>query len=569
MKTGNEKGIILITSYMVIAALSILTVASVRMAVTEYNFATRHYMSIKSFYAAEAALDLLTIDLSNKIADPETGLESAYDGSDLDSATIDFLSTGFNVSVKCTPIDSEHNGDIPNSKERHWKLTATAVEPQTGVSRTVNQVVIVRKYYVYGCGAFFYGDLEMHPEDTMTLEGMIRANGDIYITSPKDIVVNSDYLWAAGRIYNSRKTDGSTDEGSVSIKAYDSSNYYKMLEPSDTTALDSSRSDWYDSSQSRWRGTVKSDIHGINTIAAPSIDIIQPTGFYASKAGLKILNGTLYEGTKALVEGVDIPEGTLSTSTGFFNQRENSYIKMSDLDLKKLAGWEAQVDSNGDPVLDSNGDPVYVKNYQNKLPSNGIIYATRDDAYSFEQPGIRLLNGSNIEATDGLTVVSDLPLYIQGDFNSDNKKPVSVIADAINVVSELWDDSDSTLALGHRRAKHTTINAAFIAGVDETVGTEYGGGLENFLRFHENWSGVELVLYTSLISPWQSQVAKGPFSDSSFYHPPPQRWNFDQDFLDTSKLPPFTPYLVEVERVAYWRGSSGDPSEYENAPSIE
>jgi len=42
----------------------------------------------------------------------------------------------------------------------------------------------------------------------------------------------------------------------------------------------------------------------------------------------------------------------------------------------------------------------------------------RDDASGTQEPGIRLINGSQIYRSSGLTVVSNDPIYIQGDYNT-------------------------------------------------------------------------------------------------------------------------------------------------------
>src|SRR6202011_219743 len=93
--------------------------------------------------------------------------------------------------------------------------------------------------------------------------------------------------------------------------------------------------------------------------------------------------------------------------------------------------------------------------------------------------GVRLLNGANIPSM-GLTVASQNPVYVQGDFNtggsppsngnpSDPTKPqvsgytrapTSILADAVNILSNAWNDANSSGGLGSRIASNTTVNAA-------------------------------------------------------------------------------------------------------------
>src|SRR5262249_46329695 len=116
----------------------------------------------------------------------------------------------------------------------------------------------------------------------------------------------------------------------------------------------------------------------------------------------------------------------------------------------------------------------------------------------------------------GLTVVSDQPVYVLGDYNRGNtasgdlpKQPASILGDSINVMSQNYfnisacgNDCQSVLSLSDplRNASTTTINAAFLAGVDTTTPGNYNGGLENYPRFHENWSGQALNYRGSFVS---------------------------------------------------------------------
>ncbi|PPS44735.1 hormogonium polysaccharide biosynthesis protein HpsA [Chroococcidiopsis sp. TS-821] len=112
-------------------------------------------------------------------------------------------------------------------------------------------------------------------------------------------------------------------------------------------------------------------------------------------------------------------------------KRQPLEIRVTDIDLGLLAKTEIGNERNPQEYL---------------LPNSGIIYASRDDALadrsdtsietkllspndfildSTRRPnGIRLINGSNLsrdenyrEVEKGLTFVTNLPLYIRGDFN--------------------------------------------------------------------------------------------------------------------------------------------------------
>jgi hypothetical protein len=111
----------------------------------------------------------------------------------------------------------------------------------------------------------------------------------------------------------------------------------------------------------------------------------------------------------------------------------------------------------------------------------------------------------------GLTVASDQAMYAEGSYNagdaSNPKQPAALIGDTLNVLSNNWsssaacrNDCQSRQTLTARPASSSVINSAFISGVDVTSTGNYNGGLENYPRFHENWSGATLTYRGSFVS---------------------------------------------------------------------
>jgi len=184
----------------------------------------------------------------------------------------------------------------------------------------------------------------------------------------------------------------------------------------------------------------------------------------------------------------------------------------------------------------------------------------------------------------GFTVASENPVYIQGNYNSDNTDPfwnnpppatpadinhsaAAVIADAVTVLSNNWSDENSMLNplnLGGRAPNTPTyyrlaiaggknINFPQPAGTGQDFGTD--GGVHNFLRYIESWGGSGGLYYRgSLVSLYYSQYATGTFKCCTLvYGPPPRYYYFDTAFLDPTKLPPGTPMLQDVVNLTYWQ----------------
>jgi hypothetical protein len=162
-----------------------------------------------------------------------------------------------------------------------------------------------------------------------------------------------------------------------------------------------------------------------------------------------------------------------------------------------------------------------------------------------------------------LTVATPNPLYVKGHYNSpsspnyrgtantSNTRPASLVADAITILSQNWNDANGNTSLGsgNRNAIDTTVNAAFLAGIVPSDGDYYSGGVENFPRFLENWSGDTFTYNGSMVVMFYSHYAVGPWTGTGVvYNPPNRNWSFDINFMDATKLPPGTPQLLTMVR---------------------
>jgi hypothetical protein len=95
----------------------------------------------------------------------------------------------------------------------------------------------------------------------------------------------------------------------------------------------------------------------------------------------------------------------------------------------------------------------------------GVMYVAGTNMAT--NPAVRLVNGSRLPS-QGLTVASQNPVYVQGDYNTVNKVPAAVMGDAITVLSNNWaangSDTKGSGATSTRPATPTTVNAAFALG---------------------------------------------------------------------------------------------------------
>ncbi len=538
-KMGRKNGQALILAYFAIVFFTILSAPLFDKIINERRLLERQWLEKEAFYFAEGGLEdainqfisaianfTILPDVERYPINPEEMIQTTYsNGAEVNS----FIEEAEDGLREITDDD----GTVVGVKV--YVASSTCQHPvYNNIIITLNQAIILRVVYTFQHAVFYSDDLEILPGPNMSFVGRIHSNKDMYLDSNNTLTINSEYVHSAANIYNKRKDADQYPPGDVSIKKAGTGAYFNM------SGLDSNHPDWFTESQSRWKGTVKSSVHGVTKLSTPVVGSIQPNGYYANNAEIKIENGTIRQDAQLLIEGIDIPAGTIITDTDFYNNRESKYIRMTNIDLKKLAGY-APSDPEGSP------------SFPNHLPANGLIYTTRDDAGPTEEPGIRLINGSQIYRTGGLTVVSNDPMYIQGDYNTINKKPAAVICDSVNILSNAWNDANSHLNLSSRTASNTTINTAFIAGTDNTTSGHYNGGLENYPRLHEGWSGRTLYIRGSFVELWNSQIAQGAWQyGNPQYTAPNRNWNYDTDF-NYSNMPPYTPWAVEAQRSAWWK----------------
>ena len=546
---GNRRGQTLALAYVTIVVLAILGGSFFSYSITVHQHSQIQQARADIFYLAEGGLEDASSRFATAIANfqidanaaryPTTGsLITTFSAS----SSLPTGATASSVIVQAEPSQrtvTQPDGTLVFLK--NYLITTTVQHPTAlGTTVTLNQIITRQLISTFQHAVFYDGDLEWLPGAVMSLSGRVHTNSDMYLgTGGTGIVltVDSTYVNAAGSIYNRRKDGGALGAGSiVQIKDTVSGNYVAM------NGYDSTAADWVTGSQTRWGGTVQTGATGATKLAAPVVGSIQSGGYYDTNADVKITNnnGTITI-TKAGVPA-SVPTGTVTNSTTFYNNREGKWVQMVNIDMKKLAGYANPSDSS--------------PTYPNNLPSNGLLYVTETNIPSSYQPGVRLVSGQQIYRTGGVTVVTNDPIYMQGDYNTVSKQPSSVMADAVNLLSNNWGDSNSSQTLSTRTPTATTVNAAFIGGITTTTTGNYNGGLENYPRLHENWNGdasKPLTITGSFVSLWNSQIATGQWIYGGSYYTAPKRvWSYDSTF-SSGTLPPFTPWAVQMTKGAWWK----------------
>jgi hypothetical protein len=196
--------------------------------------------------------------------------------------------------------------------------------------------------------------------------------------------------------------------------------------------------------------------------------------------------------------------------------------------------------------------------------ANPVEVARLNPAIFFRR-ALKLTRGSlgNI-VMPGLTVASENPVYIEGNWNANDAgfgnphAATAVLADAVTLLSQDWNDWASLVNPhdpGDRQAETTWYRVAIIsgkgrsfpqpAGTAQDFGTD--GGAHNFLRYIEDWGGEQLNYRGSIASMFFSRQAVGTYKCcTTVYSPPTRGYVFDVEFLQPALLPPRTPMFRDV-----------------------
>jgi len=428
----------------------------------------------------------------------------------------------------------------------YYRLRASAGALSSGLG--IERIVEVRLMPVIEYAAFYDGALEILPGSNMTISGRIHTNSNLYIgaVSGRTLTLDTTYLRAGGEIYR-RRLDGTQQEmpGTVNIRVTTDpidapAQFASMGVSQDFEDYAGDPAGWVSFADERWGGTVRTASHGVERIAVPEIGSIQAfrdgePGFYHGEAGLVIRDGRGFRRTPSggLEEILNLPAGTI-TESQIYDAREGKYVTVTNVDLDLLGQASA-------------------------FPENRLIYAYRTTSSATQPNGIRFRNGASL-ANDAL-IVSPNPVYLQGDFNTIDKKGAALICDAVNVLSNGWDDSKVAGApITNYVAEETTFNVALVTGNVPTghPGGAYSGGFENLARLHENWSNINLHINGGFVCIFESEIARAPVNGAA-YRAPRRNFTFDTDIIErfvTRFSHRILPCAVEVRRVL-WRDGRG------------
>lgn len=462
-------------------------------------------------------------------------------------------------SLAPDPTIGRNTSEKSYSYLAHIDVTARTISTTSGglndkgsVHAFVRRVFQKRILSPWAYAIFFDDVLEIHPGPTFEVNGWVHSNQSIYacpdggnpltfndqITSVATFdtaYLDTDWQWRNKSSAVGKPNDYA--DGVTPVSNVTRENPFG-IDPSQFNISDAN------TNNDTYREIIeRPNMSGDDTFKRVDVDGTLVSARLYNEAGVKVLvdaAGTLtvMNASGAVItdpvvlDAITGTNGPINLGPSVQDTREKASVRMVDVDVSKI-------------------DPSKIPGWNGQIYVADTSAITTASAGTSIHRGVRLKNGS-ILPQSGLTVVSDNPVYIQGDYNSDLTKwqPAAIMADAINIYSNAWNDANSSLALSSRTAKNTTIDVAFLSGNVPSDGSksgnnEYSGGVENFPRFHEQWSGKTFTYRGSMVQLYKSQQSTGRWASAS-YGAPKRDWSFQTNLL--SNPPPGTFSTVNLSR---------------------
>ena len=418
--------------------------------------------------------------------------------------------------------------------------------------------------------AFYNKDLEILPGPEMTLAGPVHTNGDLYLYSNSSTLSISGQVTTAGSLWRGRK-DGSVSPScnNQTVRIMDPGAWRTLVPTCPSRHLVTSNE------IKPFNGMIQTQVQAVS-VPGPEVFDPSPGAVYWDHADLRVVlvmnaadtptgvevrntNDTKNNSATTTLTGcAGSVSGKAVGTTSIYNFREAKNIQLLDVDLTATLNCLYNSSWFGtNKKLNDATDGGLVFHLTVKGPNSNNV----------NKYGVRIKNaqkiGSSISSAPsvkGFTAVSDQAFYVEGHFNSTTKIPAAIMADSINLLSTNWSDGNSSKTLSNRIAASTTVNSAFLAGTDTTGNVEgaggqngaYNGGLENYPRFHEDWSGKVSTYRGSFVSLGRCRHVQGGWGSQS-YSPPNRDWNYDTSFNNAANLPPITPRFVYLRQELFVR----------------
>ena len=601
----QRRGFALEVVLLMLVMFSIIVLAGLSAVTTIARTSNADYRGARASYAAEGGADDIMSQLDAAMQD------GIINGDDIASITKPEI-TGYRMTqtTKTTGIPESRTitaGPFAGLYSLNQPIDITVTARDTsGNKATAVLSVNAQTIPLFQFGVFYEDDLEILPGAPMTFSGWVHTNGNLYLSS-NSATFQSNLTTPDSVFWNRKDTNNRLNGVRINNAAGTA-----VLLDFDSRSL--SQPAFKTRSEVRFSGRLMSAAHGVRPLKlplpanVPAMTLVEPrsAGDSPMVQDVKMAWKSDWYITinAAVFDVVDTNTMKSQLCTNFMVHERTGGLQVPDAAAcarifkpRRNAFYEGREDLRPD-LLDVHMDSLRIwSDAANATRAPRIIYLnftnvggnTNKDLVSVRlRQGAQLPRPSVSTDTGGLSMVTERPLYILGDYNTTIWRPAAIMGDAITFLSNppnpAMRQTPGTLAtrcsaavgwcdtlqtnFQQRTARPTTVKAALLAGHSATpcdyaragCGVPaYGGGLENFPRFLENWGGVTFTYTGSLVSLYQSRFLFGlwgnvtnvGFANGDYYSAPTRQWSFDVNFRFPERLPPGTPSVGTVLQTAF------------------
>lgn len=264
------------------------------------------------------------------------------------------------------------------------------------------------------------------------------------------------------------------------------------------------------------------------------------------------------------------------SNNAFYNARSGRAVNLTEVNLGRLQRWWCNYldfEKNGtqtgacetatgqSKLYATGGMLIFIS--RSKVPPAAHQLGTSTDPLE----AVRLNSEMRDELWVKATAASDNPIYIIGEngpggagssgFNAVDSRWVgfAAVADSVTLLSKAFTHPNSGSGLNN--AVTSSFNVAIFGGEypDTTANDNRTGGVENFARLLENWTGIDLTITGCFIALWKDDQDNAPwYYGSPVYTLPGRNFGWEPQFGNPDYWPPYVPSIFNVERVSWFEG---------------
>jgi len=597
----DRRGFALESTLIVLLLMSTLAVIAFAGAVTSIRTTNIDYRNARVGYASEAGAEAIMAQIDVNLQD------GVLTDAELAAMTAPSI-PGFTVdSFKATKVGGIVKETITQGPFVGMYSLTQNIDIQSSVRDASNNrsavVVSVKAQAIpiFQFAAFWEGELEEYAGPTKHIYGRVHANGNLHLGC-NDCHLH-DPVTSPNKVRRDHRDSHFDPEGAnINVFIYNAAGAPVKL-TFDSEEIPGAAA-FRAQSDALFNGRLKTDAYGVDSLRLPlptgilprelirpreasdtpeeqevkfawqadmyvTVDLTNRVAFNSTCSGTSTTKHPTI--TVVRYDGGPVPTNAAKCNIfkfkfdAFGDGHEWRWVDALTVELDTLRTWLTGV---GGPKP----DVIYI---EFKKPTVNMTDSAATDPAG-DNPGsgggipflaLRLRDGTQLH--DRLSIGSEYPLYVRGDYNTTTKKPAGVFGDTYTWLSTSYPDGGiPTIPKSPVAAANVTHNFAIVTGTGEgyvgcyhevagCVQPPQGGGA-GWFRSLEDATGKTYTFRGSFVSLWAPVHAtvwgacQGPQASCAPHYVRPNRvTQFETMFLWPDSLPPATPVVGNVIHTAY------------------